>query len=178
MEELTKNLWLLLTIVLPGMATYGVFRLLIVFYDCKADTAVFEKLDNSTLVSACLVAAIALMQQAISIGIEALLAQIVKLFQKQIPNYYQFFCNRFQMLATGKLTDGSTRIFGYFFTSVNITIGQLLLLAYLLHAGLNYGNEPVRIVTVLVLAGIVSSWFRLCNAVSIIPTVMETIAKE
>jgi len=176
MEELAKNLWLLLTLVLPGMTTYGVFRLLAILYDCKIDKAAFEKLDASALVTTCLIVAIALVQQAFSIGIEMVLAWLCKQNRRRNWRYYQFFCNRFQMAASGKMNEASTRVFGNFFTSLNITIGQVLLFLYLWHLGLRFDNSALRVVTLLALAAFVSAWFRLHNAASIIPLVRQEVA--
>lgn len=171
MEELAKNLWLLLTLVLPGMATYGVFRLLAILYDCKVDKAALEKLDASTLVTSCAIVAIALMQQAILIGIEVVLAWACKLNRRRNLRYYLFFVNRFRLAASGKMSEAATRVFGNFFTSLNLTIGQLLLLAYLWHAGLGFDATAVRVVAVLAVAAGISAWFRLHNAASIVPLV-------
>ncbi len=65
----------------------------------------------------------------------------------------------------------ATRVFGNFFTSLNLTIGQLLLLAYLWHAGLGFDATAVRVVAVLAVAAGISAWFRLHNAASIVPLV-------
>jgi hypothetical protein len=178
MEELAKNLWMLLTLVLPGMATYGAFRLLAILYDCKVDKTTFEKVDSSTLVTTCLIVAIALMQQAISIGIEMVLAWICKQNRRRNWRYYRFFTDRFRIAASGKMNEAATRVFGNFFTSLNITIGQLLLLAYLWHTGLGFDNTAVRVVAVMAVAAGGSAWFRLHNAASIIPLLKKVAVPE
>jgi hypothetical protein len=170
MDALMKNLWLLLTLVIPGMATYGTFRLLLVFDKGAISSAMFEKIDSSTLVTTCIVTALAVIQQAVAIAIEAGLAFACTRLKRGHEDYYSLFCDRFKMAARGELNEQATRIVGSFFTSLNVTIGQCLILSYLLW----YENRDIRnsaaaqIILAFILVGTVSATFRLCKARSII----------
>ena len=74
------------------------------------------------------------------------------------------------MAARGELNKNATRILGNFFTSLNVTVGQCMILFYLVW----YENKnvlesaAVKIVVVFIGVGIISTAFRLCNARSII----------
>jgi hypothetical protein len=178
MDALMKNLWLLLTLVIPGMATYGTFRLLLVFDGGAISSSMFEKIDSSTLVTTCIVTALGMIQQAVAIAIEAGMAFVCARFRSGHEKYYSLFCERFQMAARGELNEQATRILGNFFTSLNVTIGQCLILSYLLW----YENRDIRtsaaaqVIVALVLIGTVSVTFRLCNARSIISQLRGTAA--
>jgi hypothetical protein len=170
MDELMKNLWLLLTLVIPGMATYGTFRLLILFGGGTINNAMFDKIDGSVLVTTCIVTALAVIQQAVAIAIEAVIAGACTLLRRGHEEYYALFCDRFRLAARGELNENATRILGNFFTSLNVTVGQCMILAYLVW----YENQDIlkstaaQIILMLVLIGTISATFRLCNARSII----------
>lgn len=169
MDELVKNLWLLLTIAIPGMTTYGVFRLLILFNGAgKLDKAVLDKIDESSLITSCLIIALAIAQQAVSIVIEAALSQACSRCRNRDETYYKLFCERFKMAAEGKLSENATRIMGNFFLSLNVTIGQCMLLAYLLLYEKTKNQVAVLIVLLFIAVGLVTSLFRLRNAKSIL----------
>jgi hypothetical protein len=176
MDELMKNLWLLLTLVIPGMATYGTFRLLIIFNKGAISGSMFEKIDGSALATACVVLALAVLQQAVAIAIEAGLAFVCGRLRQGHEEYYLLFCERFKMAARGELNEHATRILGNFFTSLNVTVGQCLILSYLLW----YENNDLResaaaqIILAFILVGTASAAFRLCNARSIISDLRGT----
>jgi len=170
MDELMKNLWLLLTIVIPGMATYGTFRLLLVFDSGSVNSSTFDKIDGSALVTTCIVTALAVIQQAVAIAIEAGIACACTKFKRGHEAYHSLFCDRFKMVARDELNENATRILGNFFTSLNVTIGQCMILSYLVW----YENKDIlesaaaQIVLALIVVGVISTTFRLSNARSII----------
>ncbi len=169
MDELAKNLWLLLTLVLPGMTTYGSFRLLVALDAIRIDKALFDKLDGSALLTACALTALALGQQAIAMVVEAGLAAACSACKRRTGKYYILFCERFKMAARGDLNESATRIIGSFFLSLNVTIGQGVVLCYLvLHERLSAADGAVRVIAVFAAVALISTVFRLINAASIV----------
>ncbi len=175
MDELMKNLWLLLTIVIPGMTTYGTLRLLIVLDACRIDTKTFDQMDDSALVSACIVIAIAMIQQTIAMTLEAGIASICTILKDRKKEYYLLFCGRFKMAASGELNQNATRILGNCFASLNVTIGQCMILFYLMwYENKTFAkSDATRIIGFFILTGTISTLLRLCNAKSIIAEVAK-----
>ena len=167
LSDLAKNLWLLLTLVISGLVTYGTLRLFFLFMD-PVDAQLagrLEKLDNSAFLSTSIVLSIAISRQAIAIAIEAILACIASGLKNRAPYFYQLFCERFQLAAKGKLTEGATRIVGNLFLSMDVTVGVVLLLAFFVA----YEHKPLlspvpMILGGLLVVGIVSTVFRFCGA--------------
>ncbi len=164
--DLAKNLWFLLTLVIPGLVTYGTFRLLLFMDGVDEQLATrLVKLDESTFVTASVVLAIALSQQAISISIEAILAAIAIRIKSHAPQFHDLICNRFQLAAKGKISESATRIVGNFFLSMNVTVGVVLLLAFFMAYEHKQLLSPVPLILEgLMLAGVVSTIFRFFNA--------------
>jgi hypothetical protein len=172
MDELLKNLWLLLTLAIPGMTTYGAFRLLLVLNGSqRIDKAVFDKIDASALVTTCLIMALAVFQQAIAIAIEAGISFICARCRHKHEEYHALFCERFKMAASGKLSENATRILGNFFMSLNVTIGQCMVLGYLVWYERPNNRTPELVILLFIAMGLVSAVFRLRNAVSIVSAV-------
>jgi hypothetical protein len=67
-----KNLWVNLTVVVPGMVTYGMWRIVVMLMGYKGID--FKTIDGSVVLSLSVLFAIAILQQAVGISIEALLA--------------------------------------------------------------------------------------------------------
>jgi len=170
MDEVMKNLWLLLTLVLPGMTTYGTFRILLLFSHSHLDASAFQKIDDSTILTTCFIASVALMQQAIAISIEAAVSAACTRWLREGDAYRLLFCERFNMAASGKLNQDATRIIGYLFTSLNVTVGLGLILAYLLLYERERNRGIVGIVIALTLAGAISAAFRLQSAKGVVST--------
>lgn len=172
MEALIKNLWLLLTLGIPGMTTYGVFRLFVLLHGSqRIDKMMFEKIDASALVTSCLIIALAVSQQAVAIVIEAVISSLCLRRREKHEEYYVLFCERFEMAARGKLSEDATRILGNFFLSLNVTIGQILILVYLFWYEKPATRTPEYIILGLVGMGFTAALFRLGNAVSAVRSV-------
>lgn len=172
MDAWIKNLWLLLTLAIPGATTYGTFRIVLLLNgSTRIDKTAFEKIDSSGLLTTCIIIALAVLQQAIAIPIEPLLSAVFSRHRRKDNAYYLLFTQRFKRAAGGELNEDATRIMGNFFMSVNVIIGQCLLLLYLV------GYEKVRhkgtlaAVGVIIAMGIVSAAYRLHNAASIVEVV-------
>ena len=166
LEEVGKNLWLLLTLVVPGLFTYGAWRIILLLEPSRrlADDAL-RGLDGSTLVTTSIIVAIALVQQAGAIVIEAALTSFAKSMKRKFPNLHALFCERFALAAAGKLDENSTRIVGNFFLSTNVSLGiGLLLLYFLAYESLEpTGWVPVGLM-VLLAAALITAVFRMINA--------------
>ena len=165
-EVVAKNLWLMLTLVIPGLFTYGTWRILLLLEPGKhLKTKALAQIDESAIVSASVIIAIALLQQAIAIAIEAALTVIANNMKDKWPNFYSLFCKRFAYSAAGKLDENATRIIGNFFLSMNMSIGlSLLLLYFLAYEHMTIRDwVPVSIV-VLLSATLITTIFRMMNA--------------
>ncbi len=166
LEAVSKNLWLLLTLVIPGLFTYGSWRILLILEpSVRLDTGVFNNIDSSAIASASIIIAIALLQQAIAIAIESVLSLLSRIMKEKWPNFYSLICERFALSSAGKLDENATRIIGNFFLSINMSIGlSLLLLYFLFYEALNVNSWiPISLI-VLLSATIVTTTFRMLNA--------------
>ncbi len=166
LEAVAKNLWLLLTLVIPGLFTYGAWRaILLLEPSTRLAVDALGRIDNSTLATTCIIVAIAVLQQAVAIVVEAVLSLLAKIRQKKWPNFYALFCERFTLAAAGKLDENATRIIGNFFLSINMCIGLgLLLLYFLAYESMEFTRwVPLGLIALLV-ATFTAAVFRMLNA--------------
>jgi len=138
-ESIGKNLWLLLTILIPGFFTYGSWMLIMMhFQNPVLDNKILEKMDSSSITVFSIILAIAIAQQIGGIVIEALLAFISYILKNKFPNLCDLFNGRFKKASENKLNDSSKRIIGNCFLSINILIGLIFLFLYFkYYAGIN-----------------------------------------
>lgn len=62
-ETLGKNLWTLITIILPGLCTYGLWRLLLALHPSEIlNQEAFNSIDQSSFLTGSIVIGIALLQ--------------------------------------------------------------------------------------------------------------------
>ena len=176
LEAIADNLWLLLTVVIPGLFTYGAWRVLLLLEPSKhLITDALNQIDSSVLATTCIIVALALLQQAIAITIEFGLDRLARLRKNKWPHFYSLFCERFTLASGGKLSENATRIIGNFFLSLNISIGLVLLLLYFLV----YESMPPMhwiplVIMVLLAFTLTSAIFRMLNAKSIIEAIKAT----
>ena len=166
-EALAKNLWLLLTVVMPGLFTYGVWRLMLLLQPSgRINGDMLSQIDASVIATLSIIVAIALLQQAVAIAIEALLAAVAKLRKTQWPNFHALFCERFALAAAERLDENATRIVGNFFQSVNMSIGLLLLVIYFkAYEGLPFGHWVVCALAGFLVVTCITAVFRMVNAI-------------
>ena len=128
-EILVKNLWTLVTIVLPGLFTYGLWRLLLLLNPSIYLTLEeFSNLDQSSVITWSLIISIALLQQSLAIVLEFVL---YKLSQKKVnSSKYLLFVKRFELSNKEKLKGYNSSVVGNFFLSLNILVGLSFLLVY------------------------------------------------
>lgn len=181
MEAISKNLWLLLTLVLPGFFTYGLWRLSLFFIIVRPATlsnAALKQIDESTLTTTCIIFAFALMQQAIAIMIESFIYYFLnrnKKDRKPDTNKDErsilktLFCERFKLTAKGKLNERAERMVGNFFLSMNICIGICLLIGYFIgYIGYAQSKPVVYGLAVLLPAALIATYFRMIIAEKVI----------
>ncbi|MFC1552066.1 hypothetical protein ACFL6P_05810 [Candidatus Latescibacterota bacterium] len=166
LDTLARNLWLLLTLVIPGFFTYGVWRIFLILEpSTRLNINTLNKIDSSAIVSVSIIISIALIQQAFAITIEAILTLLAKVRKKKWPNFYSLFCERFKIAAAGALDEDATRIIGNMFLSINMTVGLSLLFIYFMA----YEDMcvkhwiPISII-VLFIATLITTIFRIFNA--------------
>ena len=152
-ESVSKNLWLLLTLVMPGFFTYGMWRILLFLEPgLKPGMDNLAVIESSVIVLSSIIISIAWFQQAIVIAIEAMITFIVKYRKTRLPRLHALFCERFALAASGKLDQSATRIIGNFFLSINMLIGLVLLLVcYLKYELLENGHWIPIYLSVLLL---------------------------
>jgi hypothetical protein len=166
LEAIAKNLWILLTLIIPGLFTYGVWRILLLLEPSKRlNIDALHQIDSSAIASASIIIAVALLQQALAIAIEAALALLAKSRQEQWPNIYSLFCERFELATKKKLDERATRIIGNFFLSINVSIGLVLLLLYfLLYESMCVSHWIPLSIIVFLIATLITIVFRMLNA--------------
>jgi hypothetical protein len=179
MEAISKNLWLLLTLIIPGFFTYGLWRLSLFFVTERplSDAALLQ-IDQSTLTTTCIIFAFALMQQAIAIMIESFIYYFLnrnKNDEESRTNKDErsilktLFCERFKLTTKGKLNERAERMVGNFFLSMNMCIGICLLLGYFIgYIGYEKSIPVVIGLAILLPAAIIATYFRMIIAEKVI----------
>ena len=176
MESIGKNLWMLITIVVPGLFTYGAWRLLLFLYPSSTLTIeTFEVIDNSSLITCCIIIAIALLQQALAIVIEFFLSLISLIRKEQWKNLHSMFWDRFKLASEDCLNESSERIIGNFFLSLNILIGLLFILSYFVwYEHLTLNSWVLKSLIFFIVVNSITAIYRLINAVSVIAICKKT----
>lgn len=176
LEAIAKNLWLLLTLIIPGLFTYGAWRALLLLEPSKRlNLEALHQIDSSAIASASIIIAIALLQQAVAIAIESALALLAKSRKKEWPNFYSLFCERFELTAAGKLDERATQIIGNFFLSINMSIGlTLLLLYFLLYESMCASQWIPLSIMAFLMTTLITAVFRMLNAKWAIETCKKT----
>lgn len=170
LETLASNLWLLLTLVIPGLFTYGAWRVILLLEPSpRLAAAAWNPIDSSALVTTCIIVALALSQQAIAIVLEAVLSVPAKMMRRKWPNFHALFCERFGLACAGKLDENATRIIGNFFLSINVTVGLGLLLVYFLaYESMALTRAVPTGLIVFLAAAVTTTLFRMINALWIV----------
>lgn len=137
-----QNIWINLTIVLPGLVTYGCWRLTILLIGYNGID--FSVIDQSTILSICILFAVALIQQAIGITIESIITVSCYLNRNKWPNAYSLFAERFSSLAKNKFNDDVIRTIGQFFLSLNLAVGQIMIFIFYIFSNNPEGTHSVQ----------------------------------
>jgi len=169
-EAVVKNLWLLLTVVIPGLFTYGFWRLLLLLEPSKyLDYESLKQIDDSAVASTAVIIAFSLIQQAFALAIESSLALVATFQQKRWPYFYSLFRERFVLEQRGELNDHAIRLVGGLFLSINIAVGLLLLALYFLcYEHLEQNHWVVIALFVFFVAAFASIVYRMVIAKQVI----------
>ena len=170
LETLGKNLWTLITIILPGLCTYGVWRLLLVLNPSEIiKPEAFTTIDQSSFLTGSIVVGIALLQQIVGLLIEFSLYIFSKFTKNYNRNFYSLFYKRFEYAKRGKLNTYSSSVIGNFFLSINVFIGLgLILCFFILFENLIITHWiPILLIIFMSLSCIVIL-FRLLNAIQVV----------
>ena len=167
-ETLGKNLWTLITIILPGLCTYGVWRLLLLLNPSEVINAdVFSSIDQSSFVTGSIVIGIALLQQIIGLILEFILYLFSGMSKKS--NFYKLFRKRFELAKKGELNAYSSSVIGNFFLSINVLIGlSLNLVFFLYYEGLSLEHWISLFLIFFISLSFIVIFFRLQNAFLVI----------
>lgn len=169
-ELIGKNLWILLTVIIPGFFTYGLWRLLLILEPSSIlNNEQFKNIDESGLITISIITAVGLLQQIVGIFIELLLSLIARLKKNSWKSLYSFFWDRFEYASKGLLSESSTRIIGNCFLSINIFVGIIILMAYfMLFESLTFCHWIPVILMMFLIISILIIFFRINNALSVI----------
>jgi hypothetical protein len=175
-DTISKNLWLLLTLVLPGFFTYGLWRLGLFFVSSNPLSGeVLKQIDESTLTTTCIIFAFALMQQAVSIACESIFYR----FGKRLSTKSKFrilFCDRFELVTKNNLNENIERMIGNFFLSLNMSIGICLIIGYfLIIVGIANSEKVLFGLILLLIAAVLSTIFRMSIAEKVISEYKKTL---
>ena len=137
-----RNLWLNLTIAVPGMVTYGLWRIVVMIMGYRGID--FETIDGSVVLVVSIIIMIAVLQQLVGITLEYMAGVIVRLKKNRIERITRTKCNMryFDILllghprATAKelFNEKVTRIVAQFYLSLNVSVGQLFILTFIIFA--------------------------------------------
>lgn len=167
-DLLPENLWVNLTVVIPGLVTYGSWRLSLLSRECwRINQDLLNKIDESAVLSVSLIIAIAILQQALAILLEPLLGHLCVILKNQ--SWSNLFLERFKIFAEEKLNEDAKRTIGQFFLSLNVLVGQICLLVYfLLFEGINAESGLAIVLYCIIGILLVTCLFRACNAKKVI----------
>ena len=170
LDTVLKNLWTLITIILPGLFTYGAWRLLLILQPSNVvNLDDFSSVDQSSTITWSIIISIALLQQAIGITIEYFLYMIANYREKEWPNFNKLFSKRFELAKSGLLNKYETSVIGNFFLSLNVLVGLLFLLCYFLYyEGLQITNWVSLLIIFFMIVNSIAIIFRMKNAINIV----------
>lgn len=169
-ETLGKNIWTLITIILPGLCTYGSWRLLLLLQPSELLTSeIFTNIDQSSVLTSSIIISIALLQQIIGLIIEFILYLGARVTNNTNSNFHTLFCKRFQLAKEGKINTYCSSVIGNLFLSVNVLIGLTLLLVYFwYYEGLGSSHWiTIFLISFMVLCAI-AVVFRVLNALHVV----------
>lgn len=170
LETLGKNLWTLITIILPGLCTYGIWRLLLVLNPSEIiNPDTFDTVDQSSFLTGSIVVGIALLQQIVGLLIEFSLYIFSKLTKNSNIKLYTLFYKRFEYAKKGKLNTYSSSVIGNFFLSINVFIGLGLILCFFMFFENLIITHWIPLLLILFMSlSCIVIFFRLLNAIQVV----------
>lgn len=178
LDTVSKNLWILLTVVMPGFFTYGLWRLCLFFVtEPPLSDAALKQIDASTLTTTSIIFAFAFMQQAGAIAIESLLYYFGKNKNRK-SRFRILFCDRFELASENKLNERAERVVGNFFFSLNVSIGICLIIGYFYdYVGFKNSELVLKALFILLPLALITTYFRMIIAERIITECKNTQGK-
>ena len=169
-ESIAKNFWILVTIMIPGMFTYGMWRLLLILHpSTNIKSEVLVQLDELSVLTWSVIIAIALLQQSIGLIVESFLCFIAKLTKTHFKRFYLLFYKRFELANMGLITNYASSVIGNLFLSINIFIGLLFLLAYfLLFEKLTVNHWIIYFILIFLASTFINVIFRIKTSLKVI----------
>lgn len=172
-DWLFKDFWTTLTVAIPGLVTYGTWRLLLLSGNVwKIKSGELSQLDDSVVVSIAIIAAIAILQQAVAITIEAFIGGLMKLvkYKEDIEGPWKIlFLKRFDLELKELLNDHALRTVGKFFLSLNVLIGQVFIFLYFMIVEKIDATSGIYIVLLCMIGfTFLSCLYRACSAKMVI----------
>lgn len=170
LETVGKNLWTLITIILPGLFTYGAWRLLLILEPSQIlKLEDFSSVDQSSTITWSIIISIALLQQIIGITIESILFLVAKNKEKKWPGFHKLFNKRFKLAKEGLINKYETSVIGNFFLSLNVFVGLTFLLVYFLcYEELIIMSWVPLTIIFFMLTNVSTIVFRMKNAINVI----------
>lgn len=130
-ESIAKNLWMLVTIMLPGMFTYGLWRFLLILNPSNMiKPEILTQIDELSVLTWAVIIAIALLQQIVGLIIEFILYYISWKKRTSLKKFHLLFFKRFELVNEGKISNYASSVIGNLFLSLNVFVGLLFLLIY------------------------------------------------
>lgn len=170
-DSIFKDVWATITIAIPGLVTYGSWRLLLLFGEgWRIDVGRLAQVDDSVMLSTALIAAIAIAQQAVAITLEASFGTVSLLAGTQAKAWQKLLLRRFKTAAKGSLSDDARRTIGQFFLSLNVLVGLCgVLLYFLLVEGIGTKSAIAVVLYCVILFAALTCAFRAWAAKEVMP---------
>tara|TARA_B100000780_G_C21122275_1_gene454710 strand:- start:227 stop:805 length:579 start_codon:yes stop_codon:yes gene_type:complete len=174
-EEIGKNLWLLLTLGIPGCFTYGLWRLILVLNPSKiVDSELLNNVDESALLTGSIIISIALLQQIIGLFVEFILSLIANMNKDKWVDFHHLMNKRFGYSTKGLLNEQAERVIGNSFLSLNILAGIIILIFYFsILESFSFSHWILITLLFFLIINIITVIARFNNAVAIIADITE-----
>ena len=171
-ESIAKNLWLLVTIMIPGMFTYGIWRFLLILNPSRLiDTEFLTQIDELSVLTWSVIISIALLQQSIGLIIEYVLYLLAWKKKTSFNRFHLLFYKRFDLANMGLITNYASSVIGNLFLSINIFVGLIFLLLYfLLFEQLNSHHWILYFIAFFLISTLINIVFRIQTSLKVINT--------
>jgi len=132
MDPRIQSLWIMLTVMVPGIVFYGVFRVLVTVLEI--DIPFLVVLDSTESLLICVLFAIIFVLQIFGIVVESVAFRIGP-YKHKNPQFQKAFERRYEIIATMDPEKDChiERIIGQFFMSHNIAVGMVINLCWVIY---------------------------------------------
>ena len=169
-ESIAKNLWVLVTIMIPGMFTYGVWRILLILNPSTIiKTEFLTQIDELSVLTWSVIISIALLQQSIGLIIEYTLYFFSLKKKTSFKRFYLLFYKRFELASKGQISNYASSVIGNLFLSINIFVGLTFLFVYfLLFEKLNCDHWILYFIVFFLISTFINVVFRIQTSLKVI----------